>query len=441
MDETPKNWLSGNYTFFAIVAVLIGLFFFSLFIFNLPGISSKTLKHSGSRSQNRQAGNGSASLNGKETPALNDAKSEDADKNEEDCCKCGDDHGLPMYDEPTILCSSGTPSDVTLNGTSWSWTCSDSKGDTKVKCRAIKMDRPPKKPDKKPGSKKIETGKDSTTEKPERKDSDLPAGADDIFMEDEDDEEKEDESDNSDDEDTKSVTGTVYVWDPDFSYTFGFNTESCTDHLLTFRNFATRAEFESAIFNGLPEYMLIPQWYYNAYTEEKGLRPLLQAKKNGRSQYTKLLFTLRGSDVDPTSPGNRPIAMTSLGPDSDTMLNLLVFKISGLEPEKFNKVIIENPLEAISLLYQHSVDMALIPELAMDYINDAVAPLSQSTETLKTSSAVNLPIFCYIKNNVSIEDLHDVRDMFTNQNEEINCSNIQELLKFDEWEAFSLPPI
>ncbi|MDM8518048.1 hypothetical protein QUF76_17770 [Desulfobacterales bacterium HSG16] len=440
MDETPKNWLNENYTFFAIVAVLLGLFFFSLFIFNLPGITSKTLKHSGNRSQTGQTGNGSPSLNGKEAAVLNNIESENTVTNEEDCCKCGDDHGLPMYDEPTILCSSGTPSDVTLNGTSWSWTCSDPKGETKVKCRAVKIDRPPKTPDKKSTPKKLETGKDSTTEKPELEDSALPAEADDIFLENEEDEEKEDESDKSDDEDTKSVTGTVYVWDPDFSYTFGFNTESCTDHLLTFRNFTTRAEFESAIFNGLPEYMFIPQWYYNAYTEEKGLRPLLRAKKNGKSQYNKLLLTLRDSDVDPTSPDNRPIAMTSLGADSDRALNLLVFKISGLEPERFNKIIVEAPLEAISLLYQHSVDMALIPELAMDYIN-AVAPLSQSTETLKTSSAVNLPIFCYIKNNVSIEELHDVRDMFTNQSEETKCSNIQELLKFDEWEAFSLPPI
>ena len=56
---------------------------------------------------------------------------------------CGSDNGKTLSVQPINLCSAGTPSAVTGNGVSWSWTCAGSGGGTTANCSANVSVPPP----------------------------------------------------------------------------------------------------------------------------------------------------------------------------------------------------------------------------------------------------------------------------------------------------------
>ncbi len=204
---------------------------------------------------------------------------------------------------------------------------------------------------------------------------------------------------------------------------------------ITFQPFAHLVDFENQLKGQPPAFVFVPQWYLKKYGVNLGLHPLLIPIRNGEPSYRKVLLGTIHSDLNFDQPLHSTLAMTSMGPDGDTMLEAILFPAQGEATGKINAIIVPKDFDALFALALGQVDMALVVKENLDLIAKINPNILQSVRPLLESRAIPMPVLCFTEGVASTADIQGLKELFLDSKSRQSLFIIMEMLQIDEWQA------
>ncbi len=204
---------------------------------------------------------------------------------------------------------------------------------------------------------------------------------------------------------------------------------------ITFQPFAHLVDFESQLKGKPPAFVFVPQWYLKKYGVNLRLRPLLIPIRNGEPSYRKVLLGTKRADLNFDQTSHPTLAMTSMGPDGETILDAILFSARGVSAGKINAIIVPKDSDALFALALGQVDMALVVKENLDLIAKINPNILQSVCPLLESAAIPMPVLCFTEGVASTTDIQRLKELFLGSKARENLSIIMEMLQINEWQA------
>ena len=212
---------------------------------------------------------------------------------------------------------------------------------------------------------------------------------------------------------------------------------SKADSPITFQPFAHLVDFEQQLRSVPPDFLFVPEWYLKKYGDRLKLRPLLVPLRKGQSSYRKILLGTKRTNLNFAEMANVTLAMTSMGPDGDAMLNTVLFLPRGMSADKIHPIIVPKDFDALFALALGQVDMALVGKRNMDQIAGINPNILQSVRPLVESEPIPMPVLCYLDGVATSKDIKEIKGLLLNGKANENWSIIMEMLQINEWQVVS----
>lgn len=240
----------------------------------------------------------------------------------------------------------------------------------------------------------------------------------------------------------QSHTATLYYFNPDSPQSNLSRLKRNMDEFLSkanfpinFQAFAHFVDFEQHLQGVPPAFLYIPEWYLKKNGERLNLRPILVPLHRGESSYRKILLATKHSKTNFTQADNITLAMTSMGPDGDSMLNTILFSPHGVSGAKINPIIVPKDSDALFALVLGQVDMALVTQKNLEKVTEISPNIIRTVRPLLESEPIPMPVICYVEGVASSENIKELKKLFVNGKAKRNRSIIMEMLQINEWQV------
>ncbi len=211
---------------------------------------------------------------------------------------------------------------------------------------------------------------------------------------------------------------------------------SRADTPIAFQPFARLSDFESRLSDRKPAFLFIPHWYFKKYGDALSLTPLLTPVRKGATSYHKILLNNRQGAGKPADFNRSSLAMTSMGPEGDSILNEILFSSRGMDAGELNTIIVPKDSDALFALALGQVDMALVVKENMDLISVLNPNILKSLNIVYESTPIPMPVLCYSRGTVSPSDVNKLKDLFLDSRDKHHVK-VMEMLRIDEWQTVS----
>ncbi len=209
------------------------------------------------------------------------------------------------------------------------------------------------------------------------------------------------------------------------------------DYPIAFQAFAHLLDFDNLTHKKRPSFLFLPDWYLKKYGDELGLRPFLVPVRKGKVEYKKVLMAAKTSDVQLENLADRSLAMTSMGPEGEAILNKILFSKHGIDARDLDAVIVPKDSDALFALVLGQVDTALVVKENMAQIAKINPRIVQAVRPLDESDSIPMPVLCYSEGVVSPSELQKIKEVFMGATSLGNRAKIMEMLQIDEWQPYT----
>lgn len=182
---------------------------------------------------------------------------------------------------------------------------------------------------------------------------------------------------------------------------------------VTFQPFGRFLDFDREMHRKPPALVLVPDWYWQRYSRELKLRPVLRTLHEGKPNYKKQLIANVRAPTAIKSTQQRTLAMTTLGPDGSTLLNSILFSKREMNPEKLGIVEVPKDADAVFAVALGQVDMALVSDTNMQQLAHINPRLTDAVRVIDETLPIALPVLCVVDGNMSDELLRRVQDFLS----------------------------
>lgn len=206
---------------------------------------------------------------------------------------------------------------------------------------------------------------------------------------------------------------------------------------INFQPFTHLADLHRQNIEHPPSFLLVPDWYYQRYAAELGLKNFLVPERNGTTSYKKVFLAASNSPVLINDYKVVSIATTPMGPENEsTAINFLLNNLK-LDRQQLNIVHVPKDLDAILALVLGQVELALVTKDNLQNMTELNARLLQSVKEIEECDCitVQMPVFCYLKNRVDLNDVKRLRDIFLEMSSTDPQNKLMEMLHIDRWKA------
>ena len=198
---------------------------------------------------------------------------------------------------------------------------------------------------------------------------------------------------------------------------------------LDFQPFARLTDFNRGVTNDRPSFVFAPDWYLHSYGRVQQLKPLLQAVRDQRQSYHKLLVSAKYSQKETIASERISLAMTSMGPGSIEILRTVFSDDDVVDLKKVRVVEVPKDVDAIFAVALTQVDMALVSQVSLQQFRAINPRLIDSLNILGRSRELELPILGYLEDSSSSEQIAMFRQfMIATGN-----SQVMRALRIDGW--------
>ena len=202
-----------------------------------------------------------------------------------------------------------------------------------------------------------------------------------------------------------------------------------------FQPFAHLMDFENQVRIKTPAFVFVPQWYLKKYGAKLRLRPLLLPMRNGKPTYRKVLLGTSRTRQNFNQIPHATVAMTSMGPDGDTLLDAILFSPHSWTSGKINTIIVPKDTDALFALALGQVDMALVAKENLNMIARINPNILQSVRPLLESEAIPMPVLCFAEGVASDSAIRNLKDLFLDSKARESLLIIMEMLQINEWQS------
>lgn len=206
---------------------------------------------------------------------------------------------------------------------------------------------------------------------------------------------------------------------------------------VSFQAFSYQTDFDFKIKAQQPQFMFVPEWYIKRYGQKLNIKPLLVPVYKGMTTYRKVLLVAKTSTITLDSIVNRSLAMTSMGPDGEIMLNQIFFQDNSVMKGVFNPVIVPKGTDALFALALGQVDLALVVKEHMANFEKILPTIIDAVKPLIISEPIPMSMLCYSEELVEQPDIKKMKHVFLNDKNKRARYKIMELLQIDEWQEIS----
>lgn len=201
----------------------------------------------------------------------------------------------------------------------------------------------------------------------------------------------------------------------------------------SFQAFAQKSDFDRIIKDKKPDLVLVPSWYYQQYGESLGLTPLLASLENGKPNYKKILLVRKANPFSIGELQGKTVAMTTMGPDTEEMLNENYFKETGVDFSTMNIIITPKDADALYALALGQVDAALVGQTTLTAVGNVNKRLVDVTQEVLTSSPVPTPLLCALSDTMDDNKRAKVEQIFLDGNNAEKRPKYMEILYINGW--------
>jgi ABC transporter, phosphonate, periplasmic substrate-binding protein len=204
---------------------------------------------------------------------------------------------------------------------------------------------------------------------------------------------------------------------------------------ITFQPFTHLVDFERQLKENPPAFLFVPRWYVKKYGAALKLHPLLVPVRKGAAFYRKILLGSDHANLKAVQTPHPRVAMTSMGPDGDAMLNAILFSPHGVAAGKINAIIVPKDIDALFALALGQVDMALVVKENMEMIAKINPNILNSVRPLLESEPIPMPVLCFTEGVASTSDIKELKVLFLNGKAQESRSTIMEMLQINGWQT------
>jgi len=198
-----------------------------------------------------------------------------------------------------------------------------------------------------------------------------------------------------------------------------------------FQPFAKFSDFNDNIRTQRPSLLYVPYWYFERYGKELKLRPLLTSLQDKKTNYQKKLITNINSKKSIGHLDHSSLAMTTMGPDSKSMLNNIVFSDNSINTKKFSIIEVPKDIDAIFAVALGQVDSALVSSINLQLLEKRNPRLTKSIRVIANTKPMTLPILCYLEGTLTEEKIKELRVQLKNTD---NLEqSVAQVLGVDAW--------
>lgn len=186
---------------------------------------------------------------------------------------------------------------------------------------------------------------------------------------------------------------------------------------VAFQPFGRLLDFDREMHQKPPALVLVPDWYWQRYSRELKLRPVLRALHQGKPSYKKQLIANVRAPTTLKHTQQQTLAMTTLGPDGTTLLNQILFAKRDMSPEKLSIVEVPKDADAVFAVALGQVDMALVSDANMQQLAQINPRLTDAVRAIDETLPIALPVLCVVDGNMPDETLRRVEDFLSSGKE------------------------
>jgi hypothetical protein len=202
----------------------------------------------------------------------------------------------------------------------------------------------------------------------------------------------------------------------------------------SFQAFSQKGDFDRKVKEERPALVLVPSWYFQQYGKALGLQPLLTSLENGKPNYTKILLVRKSAPFTVQELKGRTVAMTTMGPKTEELLNNTLFRDQGVDFSAMN--IIETPKDADALyaLALGQVDAALVGRSTLEAISSANKNITGSIQAIASSTPVPMPLLCTLEGTMDEMRITQVKQKFQDGVNNGSLPNYMKMLNINGWQ-------
>ncbi len=204
---------------------------------------------------------------------------------------------------------------------------------------------------------------------------------------------------------------------------------------ITFQPFAHLLDFENQLKKKRPAFLFVPEWYFKKYGARLNLRPFLVPIRKGATTYRKVLLGRARTDLTITKLANPTMAMTSMGPDGDAIVNMILGSSRGVASGKINPIIVSKDSDALFALALGQVDMALVVKENIDLIAQINPNILHSVRPLLESTPIPMPVLCFTESVAPAKAIQELKALFLSSKIKRERLIVMEMLQINEWKA------
>jgi len=209
------------------------------------------------------------------------------------------------------------------------------------------------------------------------------------------------------------------------------------DLTLSFQPFVRLNDFDRKVKEGKPAFLFLPHWYLTHYENKDEIEPFLRPVRNGISTYTKVLLVPKNSTATIKSLEGKTMAMTSMGPQGDELLNQILFEPNGLHSKQLSIVTTSKDSDAIFAVALQHVDAALVSKDNLAHIGKINPRILKTVQPLIELPPIPLPVLCYTKGNIPENEIEALKNIFMKDHQGKNFIKLMEMLQIDAWQTYT----
>ena len=207
------------------------------------------------------------------------------------------------------------------------------------------------------------------------------------------------------------------------------------DYPVSFQAFAHLRDFHQQVQKKPPVFLFLPHWYLDQPDAPPDIKPLLIPFRNGRKTYTKVLMTNKSSNTTINSLAQKTLAMTTLGPQSEKILNNILFHKLAIDASETRYIHVPKDSDALIALAIGQVDLALVSHENIAELRRINPILLSAVKPLIESNPIELPVLCYTEGSVSPAELDKFKKVFLQGISKPKKLKIMKMLQIDDWKT------
>lgn len=200
-----------------------------------------------------------------------------------------------------------------------------------------------------------------------------------------------------------------------------------------FQPFSHVKDFNEQIINNNPDFIFMPEWYYQKNKSSLKLKPLLRPQRKGLDSYTKVLISRKQNAVSINQLSNRTLAMTSEGGAESNILNTMLVGHENSSSKDINLIYTAKDADALFAVALGQVDVALVAKTTLDSLAKINKRLTQNLIILSESAPIALPILCYTEGSVNTSEIKQIRKLLLNSRGIDHQAKLKQMFQIDGW--------